>query len=381
LKTFVSKVEKFQGSVQTELTKAQALFTRGKTRARLQETRVLGKQEKITDTKQVLEKFQNLERRIKREIVEANKSLSFKVKISKQLPKTLDRIEKRLEKTEFRLTSQQKKLAGAEKSAEAQAKQLGQRRTLDAANKISEFIEDLREVATNEPGLATRAITTGAAFGDARNAALRGFATSFFMFKSFPISVIMNHLAPAIRSLRQGDPRHLAAVIVGTTSLGAAVIQTKQMLSGKTPRDFDDPKFWMAAMLQGGGAGLFGDFMFADYSRFGRSPITELTGPLGGLLDDIGRATKGNMDRFIDGKDPNFLRDIFRVAKRNTPGVNLWYSRLIVERLLFDQLEMMIDPKFNKRRRQFERRIKKQTGQEFWWKKGEISPRQSPLGR
>lgn len=257
-------------------------------------------------------------------------------------------------------------------------KGLDKKQAFGLANKIDDWIEHGRNITTNEPTLRTKAITTGAAFlNDARKGTVGGTAArSFFMFKSFPISVMLNHLIPSIEtSVNKGRYGHLASMAIGTTVLGAFAIQLKEYAKGKTARDVD-AKFAMAAFLQGGGAGLFGDFLFGDYSRFGRNPIVEslsLGGPVTGLASDVMRTFKGNFDRVLDDKEPNIPRDSINLVKRYMPGANLWYSRLMMERLLFDALEEQIDPKFHQRRRRLERTARDQ-GQEFWWRKGESAP-------
>jgi hypothetical protein len=196
------------------------------------------------------------------------------------------------------------------------------------------------------------------------------------MFKSFPITVLMNHIYPMMKNVRYGQRLDYAAQIaIGTTALGGLALQAKEVTKGRTPRDVEDWKFWQAAMLQGGGLGLFGDFLFAEYSRFGRDPFVEFTGPVVGLASDVARTFKGNLERSADGKDSRFLKDMFNLAKRNTPALNLWYSRLIMDRLLLDNIERAVDPKFDKNLRRMERRWQRETGQKYWWRKGDMTPR------
>ena len=127
--------------------------------------------------------------------------------------------------------------------------------------------------------------------------------------------------------------------------------------------------------------GLFGDFFLGDYSRFDRSPISEALGPGVGLFEDLYKATKGNLDGWAGDRDGDISQvpkdiagDLFRVMKRNIPLGSLWYGRLALERLMLDNIERMIDPGFDRRMRKYERKIKKETGQEFWWSPGESLP-------
>lgn len=249
---------------------------------------------------------------------------------------------------------------------------------LEVSTKFEDWITHMRQMATNEPLLLTKAITTGAAIGDARKGTLlRTSASSMLMFKSFPITVMLSHMAPAIKAARKGKLQHLGSVMVGTTILGAASLQLKEIVKGREPKDADNGSFWAAAMMQGGGLGLAGDFILQDASRFGRSPVEEflnIGGPTGGLVSDIFRATKGNFDKTAGGGDANFARDSFNILKRNVPFSNLWYSRLLIERTFLDNIERAIDPKFDSRMRRLERKYKKEFGQNYWWKKGKLAP-------
>ena len=249
---------------------------------------------------------------------------------------------------------------------------------LDVSNKIDDFIVHLQKTAVNEPDLRVRAVTTGAAFArDARKGTIpRTLASSILMFKSFTGSVMLRHVLPAFKSAKQGHLEHLAGITLGATIMGAGAMQLKEISKGKEPRDMNNPKFWLAAATQGGGFGLFGDFLFADYSRFGRDPIYDIVGgPVAGTLNDVARTFMGNFNRAMDeDMESNFGVDLFNLAKRNAPGVNLWYSRLMLDRLLLDQAEKMIDPDFDSKRRRMEKRQFNDYGNEYWWRKGEVTP-------
>jgi hypothetical protein len=65
-----------------------------------------------------------------------------------------------------------------------------------------------------------------------------------------------------------------------TTIGGALALELKEIAKGKDPRPIPrakDPalehaEFWGAAMLQGGGWGIFGDFLGSTENRFGGGP-------------------------------------------------------------------------------------------------------------
>lgn len=247
----------------------------------------------------------------------------------------------------------------------------------DTAAKYEMWLVDMAQAASNEPRLLTRAIATGAFLGDAKpGTILRATAGSLMMFKSFGITVILNHMLPSLRhaATARGMDRlaMLAPVLVGTTLLGAMTVQTRQVVQGKTARDMDNHQFWMSAAMQGGGFGIFGDFLFSDQSRFNSNFDTTLLGPVYGLGKDGYRVFKGNFDKALDeDSEAKFFSDLFQFGERNIPAVKLWYTRLLLERTLLDQTERMIDPNFDTRIRRIESRMKDESGQEFWWSPGQ----------
>jgi len=252
---------------------------------------------------------------------------------------------------------------------------IGSDAAIEAARKYGDWMVATGNLAVNEPRLLTRAITTGAVFGEAPiGSPLRLLASNAFFAKSFPVTIILNHLLPSLRAASHGRFGHLAAIVAGSMVMGALAIQVRQVITGKETRDMTDPKFWLAALLQGGGAGLFGDFLFQDYNRFGQSIGGTLAGPIVGTAQSLLRA--GDLYGLAEGdwSVNEFASDVFRTGAKEIPGINLWYSRLFIERMLLDQVEKMIDPKYDARMRRLEKTMQKQFGQEFWWKPGEVLP-------
>lgn len=282
-------------------------------------------------------------------------------------------------------------------------KQFDSKTSHDLANKIDDWLEHGRSLSANHATLASRAITTGEFLSkDGLSPVGRALFSNLTMFKGFPITVMLSHFIPALeragmypgtfsKSFAERKFDHLAIIAIGGTILGGTAAQLKTLSKGQTPKDMDTAAFWGSAIAQGAGMGLFGDFLFGDHSRFGRSFFTELAGPMVGLGDDLIHASLGNLDKEAfhnenDKLDPgttaaNVGRDLFRVAKRNIPLASLWYTRLAVERTVLDNLERMIDPHFDHRIRAMERKLTKETGSQFWWAPGENKPDSRIVGR
>jgi hypothetical protein len=253
-------------------------------------------------------------------------------------------------------------------------------RAPETARKYEMWLTDMAQTASNEPRLLTRAITTGAVFGEARQGTgLRATASSVMMFKSFGITVVLNHLLPSLRhaASAQGADRltRLLPMLIGTTVMGALAIQAKDVLYGKTTRTMDDPKFWMAAMTQGGGFGIFGDFLFSDSSRFNQNWQTTLLGPVFGFANDGFRVFQGNFSKALEeDEETKFMADFSQFASRYIPAVKLWYTRLLLERTVLDQVQRMADPLYDTRMSRIESKMMREKEQEFWWAPGERLP-------
>lgn len=216
----------------------------------------------------------------------------------------------------------------------------------DVADRYMEMITSLTEFAVPSTDLYGRAYvlgrtTPGSASGE--------FLRSVMQFKAFPVTMMTTQVSRVLAEVYQGRKmdaaKYAAGVMIGNTLLGAMAIQMKDASKGRDPRDMTSTEFWMAALAQGGGAGIFGDFLFADVNRFGGSLGETLAGPTVGFVDDALRYTVGNAQQAIKGEETKFGRETVDMLRRYTPGGSLWYVRLAYEREVLDRLQEVVDPK------------------------------------
>lgn len=246
---------------------------------------------------------------------------------------------------------------------------------LNVSRKVADLDVQLRYLVTNSPRLRTRAVTT---MGARHGTATRAIATSVGMFKSFPLEVMQNFLLPTVRNAGGGQFGGLFSMVIGTTLLGSLALQLKDVVKGREPRDADNSKFWIAAAMQGGGFGLFGDFFFTEHGRFGRNFITDFLGPVAGFSSDamglgLGHVQKAIMDEEYKFQE-EFLTNAVDFMHRYTPAQSLWYARAAIERGIFESLERAADPNFDNTMRKKEQKIKKDYGNDFWWGHGDVTP-------
>ena len=246
----------------------------------------------------------------------------------------------------------------------------------DLATRLMEMVETETNFAVPSSSLRGRIALTG----ETRPGTISGELTrSFAMYKNFGITLVNTHL---MRGMTQpgakNKGRYFADLIVSTTLMGALAMQLKEMSKGRDPRPMTDNAFWLAAFLQGGGLGIYGDFMFSDVNRFDRGLAETVAGPVVGFADDLRKLTIGNIVQAAQGEDTNAARELIRFTSRYTPGSSLWYSRLALERLVIDQLQLMADPKARSNMRRLESRYRREYGQRYWWRPGTTEPQRSP---
>jgi hypothetical protein len=242
------------------------------------------------------------------------------------------------------------------------------------ARKLYEGILQERALAVLEPDARVRGVTTQGA----RSGSFLGeVARSLTMFQSFSLTMVNTHMtALAIRDGVAGN-RAMNNALFYTAHImaGAAIVEARQILQGKDPISFSQPKFWAQAAMQGGGLGYLGDIIggIAGGAADQRSVTGKFSGPIGGLIDDTAQfanaVVKGQPGAVSRGVD--LLRHII-------PGQNLWFSRIATDRLIFDQIQRMIDPNYANSFAKREQAAQKAYGQQYWWHPGQTTPDRAP---
>jgi hypothetical protein len=172
--------------------------------------------------------------------------------------------------------------------------------------------------------------------------------------------------------------RYAGGMMIGLTLGGALALQLKAIVNGKDPQEMADPRFWLQAVQTGGGFGLFGDFLFADVNRFGQSLQATIAGPVVGAVADFSKATIGNLQKLATGEETSLAEDVIQKGGRYVPAASLWYLRAAWERVVKDQLLYLADPDAHRKFRDRARRLESETGQEYWWRPGEVAPDRLP---
>lgn len=191
-----------------------------------------------------------------------------------------------------------------------------------------------------------------------------------WQFKAFPLAFTDRVLGRAWYGGRGettadrllNNAGHIGHLIAGLTVAGYMSMSAKDMLKGYEPRHPDDAKGWgktiSAAMVQGGGAGIFGDYLFGEANRFGGGVAETALGPAIGssfdLLNIWNRAREGDMK----------AGDTLNWVVGNTPFANLFYVKPALDYLVLNSLREAASPGYLGRQ---ERKRYQEYGQNRLW--------------
>ncbi|ESY10489.1 MULTISPECIES: hypothetical protein [unclassified Mesorhizobium] len=255
----------------------------------------------------------------------------------------------------------------------------------EAGEKLSEVINSWSERSVPAGTPNSRSIVTGLAERGSVGGELLDF---FLQYKSFGLSFTAMQLEATFEmAARRGGGKgfrsgaaYFAPMAIMLTMGGAAYIQIKSLLDAKKPEDMNpatNPGFWLKAGLQGGGFGLFGDFVKSTENRFGQSIQESLLGPGIAFVGDTAGLTLGNVQAAIAGDKINPGRQVRKYLQRYTPIIaSNWLTRGVYNRLVLDNLQWLLDPDADK---SFKAQIglAKKNGTPYIVKPGQLTP----LGR
>jgi hypothetical protein len=229
------------------------------------------------------------------------------------------------------------------------------------------------DFAVPTPGVRERAmVSLGTQAGTVVGEAVRGMT----QFMSFPVTAQMKHMIGRSGIDKQTSAAskigYAASLAITSTLLGAMVLQAKQLAQGKTTLNWEDEDFWLRAADQGGYFGLVGGFLMDTqgyYQGYSGGPIMD--GPINDLAYTL---VAGNIQKIKDGKDTTISKDATDFIIKNFPGNNIWYTRLAMERAIFDRLRSMTDPNWARTVNERMRMDMRQRNQEYWWRPNESTP-------
>lgn len=253
------------------------------------------------------------------------------------------------------------------------------------ARKFQHYLIDQIREGMNEPDAVSRTVATGGTNADtAVGMAMR----AFMQFKTYPITFINRTLGreglnPFAENFGKGmDAFGIGHLVVGTWLAGYVAMEMKNLAAGKNLRTLDATdnggreayaELLTAALLQGGGLGLFGDFLFGDSNRQGGGVWSSVLGPTAGTLGDLTAEIRDLTKWAIQGDEragKDARSGAIGLLRNNAPFVNMFYTRWLANYLIWYRLQEASNPGYLRR---YEERVRRENHQTFL-----LSPSASP---
>jgi len=244
-----------------------------------------------------------------------------------------------------------------------------------AVSRFLGMVEDEAHFASTEPDLTTRTFIKSAG----RPGEIQGeIARAMWMFTSFPLAIITRHLR-RMSEMKPGSGKilYMASYAALALALGTLSAQLKAVRDGKDPYNMRDPRFFARALAQSGGLGWLGDTIYAAGSETptGDSQFFKSNNPMMGFASDLVGLTLGNAMEWQRGEKTHWKAEAINFASRNTPLLNLWWTRAAIQRGIVNDMQEWANPGYSKR---IEDRTKKLSDQNFYWRPGEHAPSRMP---
>ena len=229
-------------------------------------------------------------------------------------------------------------------------------------------LSDQGKHGSPEPDAAVRAITNqGLEKGTPMGETIR-----FVMqFKSFPISMWEKIIGRERFSYGPNESNlaklgGLSSILILGTFFGYLAMSTKDMLRGRSPRDPKNKNTILQAFAQGGGAGIYGDFLISEIqNEYGNGIFETALGPTASDLKKL-------LDMVSTMNEPKKAgKKFFELVEGHTPFLNLYYTKAAYDYLIGYQVKEMLDPGYFERMKQ---KHEEKRGQSYYLKPGSLIP-------
>ena len=201
---------------------------------------------------------------------------------------------------------------------------------------------------TPEPDAAIRAVMNqGLEKGTGMGETIRFIG----QFKSFPITIWKKIIGRELNSYGPDDSKFskfsgLTSILILGTMFGYISMSAKDMLRGRSPRDPNKLSTILEALSQGGGLGIYGDFIINEVqNEYGNNIWETVLGPTASDLNKLRDIVMNLDDPAKAGK--KFLQ----FAENNVPFLNLYYTKAAYDYLIGYQIKEFLDPGFFERMR------------------------------
>jgi len=266
-------------------------------------------------------------------------------------------------RSEARIWQRAERLEGMEQALPNQIDRLRRQTRWQLADNYAAFLAHAGKEATVAAGAREKA-WAGGYIGTSP------LSSMFMQFKTWPLAVINQiHGRELYSSLSKTQKAaNIGWLLAFSAAGGMFRMMVRDVTNGNPIRDPRDPKTMAAALTQGGGIGLLGDFLFGETNRMGGSFLDTLAGPVMGDVRQIMKIfTKTRDDTFAIGDDihhgkgaySDIWPDLLHFTKNHIPMANMIGLKGALDYLVWNHLFEAISPGYWER---MNKRLHKETG-------------------
>jgi hypothetical protein len=266
-------------------------------------------------------------------------------------------------RSQARIWGRAEKLEGMENHLPDQIAKMRTQTRWQLADNYAAFIAHAGKEATVAAGAREKA-WAGAVLGNSP------MARMMMQFKMWPLAVINQiHGREWYAAQTRSQMGINFGSLIGLSMAGGMFrMMVRDATSGNPIRDPRDPQTMIAALMQGGGIGLAGDFAFGETNRMGGDILDTMAGP---VLGDLSKLTKIFMkarddtyklgEETVHGKGhyQDIWPDLAHFAKGHIPLANHIALKGAMDYLVWQQLFEAVSPGYWVR---MNKRIHKETG-------------------
>ena len=168
--------------------------------------------------------------------------------------------------------------------------------------------------------------------------------------------------------MAQGTPQekfvYLAKLFAYTTVMGGLVAQIQNLTQGK---DLDDPTtldFYLKSIVKGGSASFLADAISATSDPTERSVKDFIIPAAFKDVMSVGTMVSGAGTAYLSERESSYGAEAVNTVKNNIPFQNVWYSRLVFDRILISELQEIFDEGYRERK---QRRQESNYNMSYWW--------------
>lgn len=219
--------------------------------------------------------------------------------------------------------------------------------------KMQGAAEEFLELAVPTRSLMAQGVVDPAAYNLPPGSIPYEVMKSGLAFKSFPLTFTINQIRQikARGGITSKDGfLYGLDLVAGATLMGALSLQIGDLTMGRDPQDMTTADFWVRAAGKGGGFGILGDIVTTGQSSWGGGFGSYVSGPVPQLANDVWGITLGPAMtaayQAATGQDVKvgLAKRLARFWKRYTPMGQTPIVGPAIDRLLWDQFQLLLDP-------------------------------------